>query len=606
MLDGVGTTVYGYDAAGQLVSEAGPWASDTVNYTYQNRLRQSLSVAAPNGAAWTQTYGYDSARRLKRVASPAGPFNYTYDAVALQRVDELSLPNGASITNSFGRVARLTGTWLINSGGTNLDAYAYGYNQANERTNVVRTAGDDVNYTYDNAGELLTATGREPSGSLRLQERLIYAYDGAGNLQRKRTSASSYSQTVYGLNTLNEITNATLGAVISGWAGTVTVAGSTTSPATNVAVNGTSVALYGDHSFAWNFAASSGLNTYTAMAQDIYGRVSTNTTAVTVIPTNNAYAYDLNGNLLADGTRNFAYDDENQLISVWQTNAWRSDFVYDGKMRRRITREYAWNTGTAGWQQTNEIHYLYDGNLVVQERAANNLPLVTYTRGIDLSGTLLGAGGIGGLLARTDNAKLNIADPFASAYYHCDGNGNVTCLINAYQQIAAKYLYDPYGNMLAMYGVLAEANTYRFSSKEWNANAGLYYYLYRFYDPSLQRWLNRDPIGEIGFELVRMLGYSVIFQNEFSVELITDGVNLYIFADNMLINVVDIDGLWFRDVLWPWIKKHVSVRGSGKDGKSGKLSGGGDISCSWPQPPPPPPDLPPQDILPPLPGPKFP
>jgi RHS repeat-associated protein len=64
--------------------------------------------------------------------------------------------------------------------------------------------------------------------------------------------------------------------------------------------------------------------------------------------------------------------------------------------------------------------------------------------------------------------------------------------------LAAKYLYDTYGNTLATYGSLATANRYRFSSKEWNENSGLYYYLFRFYDPNLQRWLNRDPIGEFG------------------------------------------------------------------------------------------------------------
>jgi RHS repeat-associated protein len=87
---------------------------------------------------------------------------------------------------------------------------------------------------------------------------------------------------------------------------------------------------------------------------------------------------------------------------------------------------------------------------------------------------------------------------FAHALYHADGNGNVTCLIYTNQMIAAKYLYDPYGNMLSQYGSLAEANIYRFSSKEWNDNAGLYYYLYRFYDPNLQRWPNRDPLGDSG------------------------------------------------------------------------------------------------------------
>ena len=84
MVDGVGTTAYGYDAAGQLLSEDGPWAYDTVSYTYNNRLRTGLSVQAPNADAWTQSYGYDSARRLTSVTSPAGAFSYTYDPVELQ------------------------------------------------------------------------------------------------------------------------------------------------------------------------------------------------------------------------------------------------------------------------------------------------------------------------------------------------------------------------------------------------------------------------------------------------------------------------------------------------------------------------------------------
>ena len=64
MVDGVGTTTYGYDAVGQLLSEDGPWADDTVSYTYNNRLRSSLSVLAPNASAWTENYAYDAAKRL--------------------------------------------------------------------------------------------------------------------------------------------------------------------------------------------------------------------------------------------------------------------------------------------------------------------------------------------------------------------------------------------------------------------------------------------------------------------------------------------------------------------------------------------------------------
>ena len=497
MVDGVGTTIYGYDAAGQLLSEDGPWTSDTVSYSYANRLRTALNVSAPNASAWTQGYSYDSARRLYNITSQAGNFGYIYDPVRMQRVDELTLPNGAYITNTFDNVARLTGTYLKNNGNANLDSYAYTYNQANQRTQVTRTAGDYVNYTYDNMGELKTAIGKEAGGvTNRWQEQFGYAYDAAGNLNVRTNNALVQT---FNVNSLNELTTTTN-------AGRLTVAGTTTSPATNVTVNTSNAVLYADVTFAsTNQPWVNGNNTFTAIAKDVYGRRDTN--SITVLQATNVYAYDLNGNLLYDGRRAFAYDDENQLIRVTVTNGWKSEYTYDGKMRRRIVKEFTW---TGSWVQTNEVHYIYDGNLVVQERDANNLPQVTYSRGNDLSGTLQGAGGIGGLLARTDNSKLLISDPFASAFYHADGNGNVTCLIYPNGTVAAKYLYDPYGNMLSMYGALADANSYHFSTKEWNQNSGLYYYLYRLYDPNLQRWANRDPIGESGFEILEGKNLSVV------------------------------------------------------------------------------------------------
>jgi RHS repeat-associated protein len=71
-------------------------------------------------------------------------------------------------------------------------------------------------------------------------------------------------------------------------------------------------------------------------------------------------------------------------------------------------------------------------------------------------------------------------------------------LVNSSQAIVAKYLYDAFGNVLSKSGLLANANVYQFSSKEMHLNSGLVYYLYRFYDPNLQRWLNGDPLGDYG------------------------------------------------------------------------------------------------------------
>ena len=206
-------------------------------------------------------------------------------------------------------------------------------------------------------------------------------------------------------------------------------------------------------------------------------------------------------------------------------------------MRRRVTKQFYWQVGYVGgtWIQTNEVHYVYDGNLVVQERNASNVPQVTYTRGTDLSGSMQGAGGIGGLLARTDNPQTldAIPHPLAHAFYHADGNGNITMLLYASGAVAAKYLYDPYGTTLAQSGPLADANSYRFSSKEWNQNSGLYYYLYRFYDPSLQRWPNRDLINEIGFKLL------ISDRAPFN---LAEEKALYAFVFNDPVGHIDIDG----------------------------------------------------------------
>lgn len=184
------------------------------------------------------------------------------------------------------------------------------------------------------------------------------------------------------------------------------------------------------------------------------------------------------------------------------------------------------------------VNYIYDGNRVIQERDANNLPLVTYTRGKDLSGTLEGAGGIGGLLARTDHSTLN--PQLSTAFYHCDGNGNVTCLINVSNIVVAHYLYDPYGNILSQSGPLAEANLYRFSSKEFHVASGLVYYLYRLYDGGLQRWLTRDPLGDGGFGLLGRRPYDET----------SDSLNPYLFVWNAPVILVDPNGLrnWQQNI----------------------------------------------------------
>ena len=139
-------------------------------------------------------------------------------------------------------------------------------------------------------------------------------------------------------NALNEFTNTTR-------TGTVTVAGGATeakggnwdgyewvwsSPpgVTNVTVSGTGLSsgaaeLYVDGSWArTNATLAQRASSYTAIAQD-NSRAARDTNSISLnLPATNVCSYDLNGNLLSDGTRNFAFDDENQLVSVWLASTW--------------------------------------------------------------------------------------------------------------------------------------------------------------------------------------------------------------------------------------------------------------------------------------------
>ncbi len=134
-----------------------------------------------------------------------------------------------------------------------------------------------------------------------------------------------------------------------------------------------------------------------------------------------------------------------------------------------------------------------------------------YVYGLDLSQSLQGAGGVGGLLAKAEGA--------ATHQYFYDANGNISQMINASSgAIDARYEYDAYGNSILATGTQAAGNTMRFSTKYLDTEFSLYYYGYRYYDPATGRWVNRDPIEEDG------------------------GLNLYAFVLNGPINQFDAYG----------------------------------------------------------------
>jgi RHS repeat-associated protein len=328
---------------------------------------------------------------------------------------------------------------------------------------------------------------------LRQNEQLGFGFDAAHNLHSRNNGALSQ---VFNTDAANELTNVTR-------TGTFTVSGATPAPATSVTVNGQAAQTYGDFTFArTNLSLLDGQNIFTNIAVNLYGVTVTNTLTVN-LPQSVSLRFDSNGNLTNDGAKTLSYDAENQLTNVTVPNYLKKDFVYDGLNRLRIKREYGWNGSS--WTKTNEVRYVWDGNVIIQLRDSNNVPTLTLTRGLDLSGTLQGAGGIGGLLAMTDSSGANY-------YYHEDAVGSVTALMDAYENIVGRRTYDAFGRTLRLTGSKTGVNPFWYSSQLHDEDTDFYHYKHRVYLTYPTRFANQDPIGENGgINLYRAVGNNPLF-----------------------------------------------------------------------------------------------
>ncbi|WP_176014921.1 RHS repeat domain-containing protein [Victivallis sp. Marseille-Q1083] len=224
-----------------------------------------------------------------------------------------------------------------------------------------------------------------------------------------------------------------------------------------------------------------------------------------------AQVHDADGNLTGSYTTQYTYDAENRLKTA-DVGTYRYEYTYDYQ-GRRIKQKVILKSGATG-QTQSEVAYVYDGWNVVgvyDNTTATPSFQTGYLWGEDLSGSLQGAGGVGGLLAETRGGQT-----YLPVY---DGNGNIVSYLNASTKASvAEYVYDAFGRTVSSSGAEADNFTYRFSTKPVDGN-GLYYYGYRYYDPQHGRWISRDPLEEEG------------------------GVNLYGFIQNNGVNYFDFLGM---------------------------------------------------------------
>jgi RHS repeat-associated protein len=247
---------------------------------------------------------------------------------------------------------------------------------------------------------------------------------------------------------------------------------------------------------------------------------------VYVPPANEAPQHDLDGNLTDDGRWVYTWDAENRLTRMTQKvipvaagvstppARTRLEFAYDYKNRRIAKKVFVEESGTGlqpvVWRLTKDLRFVYDGWHMIAELDATfatgtGVAGITPARGVvrtylwgpDVSGTMTGAGGVGGLLAFTFQGD--------SYYPISDANGNITAIHAPGIDQVIRFDYDPFGNRITNTGPDVEICPMGFSTKYTDSETGLVDYGLRIYAPMMGRFLSRDPMGERGgINLYRM------------------------------------------------------------------------------------------------------
>lgn len=234
-----------------------------------------------------------------------------------------------------------------------------------------------------------------------------------------------------------------------------------------------------------------------------------------------SYSYDAAGNRLTEQvdatTRQFSYnalnqltsveddistdasyqwDTENRLISVTSGNK-NIQFIYDGLGRRVGIRQLV-----NGVEASNK-RFVWCDDEICEERTPAGIVLKRYFR----HGTKIESGATAG-----------------DYFYSRDHLGSIRELIDDAGIVRARFIYNPYGTQSRTAGDIE--SDFGFTGHFYHAETKLYLTWYRFYSPTLARWLSRDPLTNAEIQI---------------------GLNLYAYVEGNPVNRVDPYGLAMID-----------------------------------------------------------
>ena len=526
------TTTYHFDAAGRQDKTTYSDGTQQVDYILDRLSRPRFAIQGTQLTGSTvhvteYTYRTDNLTLDTEIAAE-GP----YDSNATTTQYTSSYAFKRTLDRSVDGMLRPTG-WTLDA--TEHSA-AYSYRTNDSRLDTVTGSSQSHTYAYLANSYGLVSTVTSPAHTV------TNTYEANRNILTKKENkngGTNLATVDYTSNGIGQRNTAAHGGSNNNGASSRTFGYNASGEVISTATNSTAFDRYFNFDGIGNRNESrTGTSTgtggtaisYTPDAQNFYTAIDSLT------PVKDADGNMTSGPLPVAPSVNstLAWDAENRLISVTVSGT-TTTYGYDFQ-HRRISK----TTGAA------VTRFVYDGWNMITEYAGTTLKR-SYTWGMDLSGSMQGAGGVGGLLSIHEASGNGSAKAGQTLYPVFDGNGNITRIIDSSSNVVCSYGYDPFGNFENPTGNDADSSGYAaeqpfgFSTKYLDVESGLYYYGYRWYDPKTGRWISRDPIEENG------------------------GFNLYEFVSNNVVNRHDHFGLWspkahdvlqqssFAGFLEPWV-----------------------------------------------------